>query len=180
MKTIKLSSLAVLVSLAVALNALESLVPSPLPWVRLGLANLLTLLAILTWGWKEGYTVTILRVLISALLFGGFLGPSFLLSLGGGIAATTAMIVMAPGTWRMFSPIAVSVAGAFTHGLAQILILRGILVRTDEVFYLLPWVLIPALLSGVLTGMAAAFILLRRGYVFQVLGGRGTPAGRGR
>ena len=176
MRTLRIAGLAVFVALAVALSALESLVPSPLPWVRLGLANMLTLLAILSWGWREGYTVTLFRILVSALLFGSFMGPSFLLSIGGGLAATTVMALMAPGTWRIFSPIAVSVAGAFVHGLTQVLILRTVLVRTDEVFYLLPWVLLPAVLSGVLTGAAASYILLNRGHALEMLGGRRAPA----
>ena len=78
MKSRKISYLGVLVALAVSLNVLESLIPMPLPWVRLGLANLLALVAILTSGWREGFLVTILRILISSLLFGGFLSPSFL------------------------------------------------------------------------------------------------------
>ena len=179
MNTLRLSYLGVLTALAVALNAMESFVPSPLPWVRLGLANLLTIVAIFTCGWKEGYLVTVLRVVIGALLFGGFLGPAFLLSLGGGVAGTTVMVLMAPGAWRFYTPLAVSAAGAFAHGLAQVLILRAVLVGTPEVFYLLPWVLVPALLSGILTGLLAAYILMKKGRYLEILGGGGwREAGR--
>ncbi len=173
MRVLKLSYLGVLIALAVSLNLLESFLPSPLPWVRIGLANLLTLIAILTCGWREGYLVTLFRVLIASLLFGGFLSPSFILSIGGGIAATTVMVLMAPGAWRLYSPLAMSVAGAFTHGFTQILVLRVVLVRTDEVFFLLPWVLVPAILSGIVTGLLANFILLKKGYHFEILGGKG-------
>ena len=171
MRALKLSYLGILIALAVALNLLESFIPSPLPWVRIGLANLLTLIAILTCGWREGYLVTLFRVLIASLLFGGFLSPSFLLSISGAIAATTVMALMAPGAWRLYSPLAMSVSGAFTHGFTQLLVLRIILVRTDEVFLLLPWVLFPAVLSGILTGLLANFILLKKGHHFEMLGG---------
>lgn len=166
----KTAYLGVLVALAVALNVLESFIPSPFPWVRLGLANLLALLAIFTCGWREGFTVTVLRVLVASLLLGGFLSPSFLLSMGGGLTGTAVMSLLAPGAWRYYSPLAVSVAGAFGHSFAQIMILRLVLVRTWEVLYLLPWVLFPAVLSGVVTGLLANYILLRRGRYLEILG----------
>ena len=174
MKTLKLSYLGVLIALAVSLNVLESLIPTPLPWVRLGLANLLALIAIVTCGWREGYVVTFLRVVIGGLLLGGFLSPAFLLSLAGGVAGTTVMVLMAPGAWRFYSPLAVSVAGAFAHGLTQVLVLRVVLVRTAEVFYLLPWVLVPAVLSGIVTGLLANFILLKKGRYLEILGDKGA------
>jgi heptaprenyl diphosphate synthase len=162
--------LGVLVAMAVALNVLERSLPSPLPWVRLGLANLLTLIAILTVGWRAGFVVTLLRVVIASLLFGGFFGPSFMLSLGGGLTATAVMSLMSRWVWVFYSPLAVSVAGAFAHGFAQVLVLRVVLVRTWEILYLLPWVLLPAVLSGVATGLLANLILLRRGKYLRFLG----------
>jgi heptaprenyl diphosphate synthase len=173
----KVSYLGVLVALAVSLNVLESMIPTPLPWVRLGLANLLALVAILTSGWKEGLLVTVLRILISSLLFGGFLSPAFLLSLGGGLAGTAVMALMAPGVWRFYSPLSMSVAGAFAHGTVQVLVLRLVLVRTWEVLYLLPWVLFPALLSGVVTGVLANLLLLRRRELFELLSGKMEATG---
>ena len=163
-------------ALAVALNLLETLLPSPLPWVRLGLANLLALIAILTCGWRAGFAVTVTRVLIVALFFGGVLGPSFLLSLGGGVTATAVMAVLAPAAWRLYSPLAVSVAGAAAHASAQVLVLALVLVRTWEVLYLLPWVLLPSLASGTVTGLLANFILLRRGDYLRLLAGTGREA----
>jgi uncharacterized membrane protein len=65
-----------------------------------------------------------------------------------------------------------SVAGAFTHGLAQVIILRFVLVRTWEVLYLLPWVLLPAVLAGTATGILANLLLVRRRAYFEMFGGR--------
>lgn len=159
--------LGTMVALAVALNIAERAIPSPLPWVRLGLANLLTLLAILSCGPAAGFVVTFMRIVLVGLLFGGFLGPGFLLSFGGGVAATLVMTLLAPGAWRLYSPLGISVAGAATHAVAQVIVLRFVLVRTWEVLYLLPWVLLPSLLTGLLTGLLANFILLRRGWYLR-------------
>jgi heptaprenyl diphosphate synthase len=166
-----------MVALAVALNIVERSVPSPVPWVRLGLANLLTLVAILSCGAAAGFTVTLLRIFVVTLFFGGFFGPGFFLSLGGGVSAATVMSLLAPGAWRLYSPLGISAAGACAHAVAQIIVLRFVLVRTWEVLYLLPWVLVPSLLTVILTGLLANFILLRRGWYLEDICA-GTAEGR--
>lgn len=161
MDTRRVSFLGVLVALALALHLMESQIPSPLPWVRPGLANLMTLIALLTLGWRAGLLVTVLRVGIGSLLLGGFLGPAFLLSLCGGVASTLVMAAMSAGAWRLWSPLAVSAAGAVAHGGAQVLVLAGVLLRTADLPWLLPWVLVPSLVAGVATGLLANLVLLR-------------------
>jgi heptaprenyl diphosphate synthase len=161
----KVSFLGVLVALALALHLLEAQVPSPLPWVRPGLANVMTLIAVLTSGWRAGLLVAVLRVGIGSLLLGGFLGPAFALSLSGAIASTLVMALMARGAWRLWSPLAVSAAGAVAHGSAQVLVLTGILLQVADLPWLLPWVLAPSLVSGIATGLLANIVLLRwQGY----------------
>ena len=87
MNTRRVSLLGVLMALALALHVLEAQIPAPLPWVKPGLANLMTLVALLTLGWRSALLVTFLRVLIGSLLVGSFLGPGFLLSLAGAAAS---------------------------------------------------------------------------------------------
>jgi heptaprenyl diphosphate synthase len=159
------SFLGVLVALALALHLLESQIPSPLPWVRPGLANLMTLIAVLVVGWRAGLLVAVLRVGIGSLLLGGFLGPAFTLSLAGAVASTLVMALMARGAWRLWSPLAVSAAGAVAHGAAQLLVLTTFLLRSGDLPWLLPWVLAPSLVAGVATGLLANLVLLRwQGY----------------
>ena len=165
----RVSFLGVLVALALALHLVEGQIPSPLPWVRPGLANLMTLIALLTIGWRAGLLVMLLRVVIGALLLGGFLSPAFVLSLAGGLASTTVMALMARGAWRLWSPLAVSAAGAVAHGGAQVLTLAWLLLRSGDLAWLLPWVLVPSLVSGVATGLLANLVLLRwQGYFREV------------
>jgi len=161
----RVSFLGVLVALALALHLVEGQVPSPLPWVRPGFANLMTLIALLTAGWRAGLLVMLLRVVIGALLLGGFLSPAFVLSLAGGLASTAVMALMARGAWRLWSPLAVSAAGAAAHGGAQVLALTWLLLRSGDLGWLLPWVLVPSLVSGIATGLLANLVLLRwQGY----------------
>jgi heptaprenyl diphosphate synthase len=161
----RVSFLGVLVALALALHLLESQIPSPLPWVRPGFANLMTLVAVLTVGWRAGLLVAVLRVGIGSLLLGGFLGPAFTLSLAGAVASTLVMALMARGAWRLWSPLAVSAAGAVAHGAAQLLVLAAVLLRATDLSWLLPWVLVPSLVSGIATGLLANLVLVRwQGY----------------
>lgn len=161
------SFLGVLVALALALHLLEAQLPSPLPWVRPGLANLMTLIALLTCGWLAGLLVMFLRVVVGALLLGGFLSPAFALSLAGGLASTVVMALMARGAWRVWSPIAVSAAGAVAHGGAQVLVLAAVLLRAGDLPWLLPWVLAPSLIAGIATGVLANLVLLRWQWSFR-------------
>lgn len=157
----RVSLLGVLVALALALHLLEAQIPTPLPWVRPGLANLMTLIALLRLGWRSALLVTLLRVVIGGLLLGGFAGPAFLLSLAGGVASTLVMALLAPGAWRLWSPVGVSAAGAAAHGAAQVFVLAAVLLGGADLHWLLPWVLVPALISGVATGLLANLALLR-------------------
>lgn len=163
----RVSFLGVLVALALALHLLEAQIPSPLPWVRPGLANLMTLIALLTYGWRAGLLVMLMRVIIGALLLGGFLSPAFALSLAGGLASTLVMAIMARGVWRFWSPLAISATGAFAHGAAQVLVLAAFLLRAGDLGWLLPWVLAPSLVSGIATGVLANLVLLRWQWYFR-------------
>ena len=169
MNTRRVSLLGVLVALALALHLIEAQIPAPLPWVRPGLANLMTLVALLSLGWRAGLLVTLLRVIIGGLLVGSFLNPGFLLSLAGGLASTAAMALMAPGAWRLWSPLAVSAVGAVAHGGAQLLMLKVLLLPAGAIPWLVPLVLVPSIAAGLFTGVLANVVLLRgQGYLRAV------------
>jgi len=169
MSTRQASFLGVLVALSLALHLLEAQVPSPLPWVRPGLANVMTLFALLVVGVRAGLLVALLRIVIGSLLSGGFLGPAFALSLSGGLASTLVMAAMAAGAWRLWSPLAVSAAGAVAHGAAQVLVLTAVLLHGADLPWLLPWVLVPSLISGIVTGLLANLVLLRWRRYFEAI-----------
>ena len=69
--------MALMVALGVILHRLEALLPLPTPWVKVRLANLMTLMALIYLGTREAFTVTLLRVILRSILAGTFLGPLF-------------------------------------------------------------------------------------------------------
>ena len=82
-----------LAALAIAIHIIESALPSPLPGVKPGLANVVTVAALILYGWRVAVWVSVLRVIAGSMLIGTFLSPTFVLSLSGALAALLAFLV---------------------------------------------------------------------------------------
>jgi heptaprenyl diphosphate synthase len=151
----KMMAMAIMVALGVILHRLEALLPLPSPWIKLGLANLMTLVALVFLGFKEAVIVTFLRVVLGSILGGTFLGPTFFLSLVGGIAAILIMGILYKAGKNYMSLIGISIFGAYTHTLTTSLCVYYFLIRESSFFTLLPFFFSLALLTGILTGSIA-------------------------
>jgi heptaprenyl diphosphate synthase len=151
--------LGLFIAIAVSLHAFESLLPTPVPWLRLGLANVMTLVALYLYDGRAAWSVSLARVGIGALLLGRIFGPGFWLALVGTIFATSAMIIMYRFGKKYLSPIGISAIGAAGHSLGQILAARLLVVQHEAVWQILPFFLLSTLLAGVLTGWLAASLL---------------------
>lgn len=151
----KVAYLGVFTALALVLGWLESLVPIyPLvPGMKIGLANVVTLLVLYRFGWKEAGCVNLLRVCLSGILFGNL--SLVLYSLAGAVLSLVSMILLKK-TDR-FSLTGVSVAGGVMHNLGQLL-MAVILMKNGIIAYYVPVLLITGTVSGVLIGMAGAFL----------------------
>ena len=151
--------LAVFVAWACVFQMIESLFPNPFPGLRLGLANMVTLVVLFQMGWGSALEVAILRVLISSLMFGTFLSPTFILSLSASLTSTLMMGLLFHLSLRQdilrFGLIGISMAGALTHILTQLLLVYLLLVKHPGVFWLTPWLMLAALATGIITGLLA-------------------------
>jgi len=144
---------------AIALTIAEAAIPTPLPGVKPGLANIIVLVVLARHGWKEAAWVSLLRVLAGSLLVGQFLAPGFFLGLTGALVSLAILAVAdrLPGRW--FGPVTQSILAAFGHIGGQILLARVWLVPHDGVFYLVPVFALFALVFGVVNGLIAARLL---------------------
>ena len=79
--------IAKMAAVALGLTVLENAIPSPLPGVKPGLANIVTLIVLARFGWRAAAWVSLLRVVAGSLLFGNFLAPGFFLSLSGAVCS---------------------------------------------------------------------------------------------
>ena len=146
-------------ALALGLSVLEAAIPSPLPGVKPGLANIVTLIVLARYGWRTAAWVSLLRVLGGSLLLGNFLAPGFFLSLGG---ASCSLLVLAAGQHlpaRWFGTVSNSILAAFAHISGQLLVVYLWLIPHTGIAYLIPVFAIAALLFGTVNGMIAAHFL---------------------
>jgi heptaprenyl diphosphate synthase len=152
--------IALLSAYAVGLHSIEALIPTPIPWLRLGLANIITLTTLYLYGLKAGMTVTLTRVFIRSLLAGTFLGPAFVMSLGGGIASTFVMWGLIALFRKTLGPVSLSIFGALTHNIAQLFLAYILFVRQIEAILLIsPVILAAGVISGVFNGIVTNLII---------------------
>lgn len=153
----KMIYLSLLVTFGLALHVIENMipVPFPIPGAKLGLANIISLLAIVMYGVKEGLTVNILRCLIGALLTGSM--ASLLYSLSGAILSTLMMALFYKYFKKVFSLVGISIVGGVTHNFTQVTV-AGIVLSTFGLYVYLPFLMIIGLFTGFFTGIAATFI----------------------
>lgn len=152
--------IALLSAYAVGLHSIEALIPTPVPWLRLGLANIITLTTLYLYGLRAGMTVTLTRVFIRSLLAGTFLGPAFLMSLGGGVASTLVMWAAKKLFGKILSPIGVSFFGALTHNITQLFLAYLFFVRRVEAILIIsPFIIAAGIVTGIFNGIVTSLIL---------------------
>jgi len=152
--------IALLSAYAVGLHSIEALIPTPVPWLRLGMANIITLTTLYLYGLKAGMTVTLTRVIIRSLLAGTFLGPAFIMSLGGGVVSTLFMWGIKSFFGRFSGPVSVSVFGALAHNATQLFLAYFLFVRRVEAILIVsPVILFLGIITGVFNGTATNLIL---------------------
>ena len=157
--------LSILVSCACVLQVAESLFPHPLPGVRLGLANLITLIALVDMDFRSAIKIALLRTLISSLILGTFLTPSFVLSFAGSLTSTVMMALFyklsISNFGVKFSLVGISVIGSLFHNLTQITLVFLLFIRNKGVLSLWPWLALSGVVMGVITGLIAVQVCRR-------------------
>ena len=156
----QLAQMGLLTATALILFVLEGLVPRPLPWMKLGLANTAVLLALLAFGFGAALAVSGVKLLVGSFLAGTVLGPAFFIGGGAGVASLLAMGAARHWCPRWFSPIGLGVLGAVVHQAAQ-LGLAHYYIRQAGIFALLPVFLLGGLISGAMIGLLVYWMLRR-------------------
>ena len=152
--------IALLSAFALGLHGFENLLPSPIPWLRLGLANIVTLITLLLYGMRPAVMVTLIRVMLASLFAGSFLGPAFILSLGGGIASTLIMGFVLHIAPRLFSTMGLSIIGALFHNLAQLFLAYFLFIqRIEAILLITPVIILFGTLTGTVNGAVSALLM---------------------
>jgi len=146
-------------ALALGLSVLEAAIPSPLPGVKPGLANIVILIVLARYGWRTAAWVSLLRVVAGSLLLGNFLAPGFFLSLGGALCSLAILAESQHLPRRWFGPVTHSILAAFAHIAGQLLVVYWWLIPHAGIAYLIPIFAAAALVFGTVNGLIAAHYL---------------------
>ena len=159
MSSRRLARYALLTALAMALSWLESLVPLAgvvPPVVKLGLTNLVVIFALYRMSLRDAAVISLIRVVLVAFTFGN--SYSFAYSLAGAALSLAVMALLKRS--GKFSLLGVSVAGAVSHNIAQVLVAMAVM-ETSRLAWYLPVLLVSGIAAGVCVGAAGALIVKR-------------------
>lgn len=149
-----------LLLLAIGLHVFEAAMPGLGPWFKPGLANIITLLALVMMGPKAAAMLAIWRVILGSFLIGTLFTPTFVISLAGTVAATAVMLT----AWRFIPGITlvgISLLGALAHMCAQFVTVESLFIHQQALYYLLPPLLLLSAVTGWINGGLASYIVSR-------------------
>ena len=146
----------VFTSLALILSYVETLIPISfgIPGIKLGLANLVIVIVLYTYGGKEAFLLSVTRILLSGFLFGNL--SMILYSMAGGIFSLAIMVLLRK--IGGFSIQGVSIAGGVFHNIGQLL-MAGVLMGSHLVVYYTPVILISGVIMGIITGVTLRLVM---------------------
>ena len=149
-----------LAALAITIHVAESALPSPLPGVKPGLANVVTLVALTMFGWRVAAWVAFLRVLVGSLFIGTFLSPTFMLSFSGAVCSITVLGLVSiwakSGRFMAPGPVGLGILASMAHMFGQFYAAYGLFIHHKALFNLLPVLMTAALFFGIISGLIAA------------------------
>jgi heptaprenyl diphosphate synthase len=148
-----------LAALAIGLTLAEAALPSPIPGVKPGLANIVVLMVLLQYGWRAAAWVSALRVLAGGLLLGSLFAPGFWLSAAGALASLAVLALARHLPERYFGPVSLSVLAAFGHIGGQLALAGAWLLPGAALVKLLPVFAAAALVFGAVNGVIVVRLL---------------------
>lgn len=157
-KTQKIALNGALAALAMILSYVEMQIPAffAVPGVKLGLTNIVVLVALYVLGEKNAFFINVVRIVAVSMLFGNIMGFAF--SIAGGMLSTLVMILLKKTS--RFSVAGVSVAGGISHNVGQIIVAM-ILLNTKAIIWYLPVLWISGIVSGAIIGIVGALVCSR-------------------
>ncbi|MEY8338843.1 Gx transporter family protein [Lachnospiraceae bacterium 62-35] len=154
-----------LVALAFIFSYIEALIPIPMPapGMKLGLANLVTIVGLYTVGLKDTCIITLIRILLAGFTFGNAFSMWY--SFSGAVLSLGIMIGLKAVKW--FSPMGVSAAGGVGHNIGQLLA-AAVVVENAGVLYYLPILMAGGVIAGGAIGLLGGMVIRRTERLFRL------------
>lgn len=154
----KFTRLTMLLALSVVLNIIESFIPlfnGNIPGLKLGLANIIILIVLYMFSFKDALYVSLLRIILVGILRTGLFSMTFFFSLGGALLSLCSMFIAKK---TKLSIIGVSIVGSIFHSVGQILV-AILIIKNTYIIYYVPWLLLFSIPTGILVGFTSKIIL---------------------
>ncbi len=156
-RTEKIAFIGLAAAVALILSYIEAMLPpiyAAVPGIKVGLPNIAILFLLYRYGAKEAAAVSLIRLVISTMLFGSI--TMMFYSIAGAVLSLTVMALLK--RISLFSAVGVSVAGGVMHNLGQVLVAM-LLLETAEIGYYMFVLAISGTLAGIFIGLAGAVLL---------------------
>ncbi|WP_283408630.1 Gx transporter family protein [Anoxynatronum buryatiense] len=157
----------ILTSLGLALHIIEGFIPNPfmgiVPGAKIGLANIIGLMALVLFGLRFALAVNLMRVFMAGMLTGAV--TSMMYGLAGALFSTLLMWTALHFLKRFLSLVGVSVLGALGHNVAQLSV-AGAMIQNIRIFVYLPFMMFASIFTGIFIGLTAYFVLQKVKYRF--------------
>lgn len=163
----KIPYLALLTAFAIILSYVEHMMPPifvGVPGIKMGLANIVVLYLLYSFGFKWAIGISLTRVIIVSLLFGNIMTFSY--SLVGAVLSILAMYLLK--RLNLFSYVGVSVVGGVAHNIGQVLVAMFLLERAEIGYYMIV-LAFSGVIAGVFVGLVGAYLLKRTDKVLKKL-----------
>ena len=160
-RTESLSLVAMATVFELALFVLDALIPKPVPWIKIGLANIVTLALLVCAGWRISLAVHLMRILIGSVFRGGLFTPFFLLSFSGGMVSFLLMLPAVRWLMPWMGFVGVSLIGALAHNFTQLFLVGAALADYGVLRLLWPLVIVFSLVFGCFTGFSSYYLCRR-------------------
>ena len=146
----RIAKMSMLVALAIIFSYIEFLIPINLgvPGIKLGMANLVIVIALYTMNTMDVWLISVLRILILGFMFGS--GMSIIYSIAGAVLSLIVMCIIK--RIKGFSIVGVSIAGGVCHNIGQIVVAM-LVVETTGILYYMPALLVAGVITGAIIGI---------------------------
>ena len=167
MKTRKMTQMALLSAIALTIFMVEAQIPAlvPIPGVKLGLANIVTVFAVFAMGPKEASAILFVRIFLGAVFAGNF-STIFYSAAGGALAILVTILLRKILTEKQLW--VAGIMGAIAHSIGQMAMAVAITQTVGLVSYL-PLMIVCSIITGLFTGLCAQFMLDRGEKLWKII-----------
>lgn len=154
----KIIVLAFITAFALTIYIAEMFIPKPLPFIKLGLSNVVIVYMIYSGLSIEALVVTLAKTIVGGFISGTIFSPTTLMSFSGGIFSYLVMLAFYHSKLS-FSIIGISILGSISHNLGQLMTVKLFIIKDTKLLYLFPVMLVLGIATGLITGYFAHLML---------------------